>query len=398
MVVTVADRAAFLETVDKLCREKIQPRAAEIDSSGEFPRDIHRAMADVGLLALGLPEEYGGIPIDFWTHLLIVERLMRASTACAFCFTQSGYPAGILARWASESIKQQYLPGVGTGDVIMSFAVTEPGGGSDAAGMTTRAVPSQGGYSISGRKQFISGGTVSAAHVVFAKTNPEARGRGISAFLVPSTAKGFSVGRDEDLLGGRGFPSSELILDEVWVPAEALLGEEGAGLQIALATIDEARLTCAVSSLALARGALEYAVDYAKQREQFGQPIINFQGLQFLLVDMTTQVAAGWALVERAYELLAQGPSRTASTYAAIAKLFCTDVGMEVTTDAVQVFGAVGLTRQFPLERMMRDAKVFQIMDGTNQIQKVVIGRHLMRHEVPVELKDIPPSVWSKTP
>ena len=393
MSIKLEDREAFLAVVDKLCREKIGPRAAQIDSTGEFPWDVHRAMSDVGLLALGLPEEYGGVPVDLWTRLLITERITRSSTACAFVFDQSSYPSGILARWASESIKSRYLPGVASGDMILSFAVTEPTSGSDAAGMTTRAVETADGFRITGSKHFISGGSVSNAHVVFAKTSLDAGAHGISAFIVPAESPGVSVGRDEDLLGGRGHPASELFFDDVHVPAEALLGERDAGFRIAMATIDEARLTNGVSSLALARGALEYAVEYAKKREQFGQPIITFQGLQFMLAEMTTDVAAGWALLERAYELLASGPSRTAGTYTAMVKLFCTNVGMKVTTDAVQVFGGLGLTRQVPVERMMRDAKVFQIIDGTNQIQKVIIGRHLIRHEIPIAPRDIAPDL-----
>lgn len=381
-----AERSALLANVDRLCRELIEPRAARIDASGEFDREIYRAMAEIGLFGLWVPEQYGGFPSDLWTYLLVVERIARSSATCSMNYANGNEPTKVLVGWGSEKLKQRYLPRIASGDVIPCFAITEPNAGSDVSSITTRAIREGDAYRINGQKQFITNGSVGDVVLVCAKTDPGAGSRGISIIAVPSDSEGFSVVRDEDLIGLRGSPTSELSFRDVVVGAENLVGAEGQGFKITMAVLDEARLSAAVSSLALAGKALDLAVEYAKSRVQFGSPIIQFQGLQFLLAEMTARVATGWALLDQATKLLHAGPSKKASTYAAMAKLYCSDVGMSVTTDAVQVFGGTGLTKQVPVERMMRDAKAYQIFDGTNQIQKVIIARYLAR-ETPASLR-----------
>lgn len=381
-----AERSALLANVDRLCREMIEPRAERIDASGEFDREIYRAMAEIGLFGLWVPEQYGGFPCDLWTYLLVVERIARSSATCSLNYANGNEPTKILVGWGTDALKQRYLPGIASGDVIPCLAITEPNAGSDVSGITTRAIREGDTYRINGRKHFITNGSVGDIVLVCAKTDPSAGSRGISILAVPADSDGFSVVRDEDLIGLRGSPTSELSFDDVVVGAENLIGAEGQGFKITMAVLDEARLSAACSSLALAGKALELATDYAKSRAQFGSPIIQFQGLQFLLADMATSVATGWALLERATKLLHAGPSKSASVYAAMAKLYCSDIGMSVTTDAVQVHGGIGLTRQVSVERMMRDAKAYQIFDGTNQIQKVIIAKYLSR-EGPASLR-----------
>jgi acyl-CoA dehydrogenase len=227
---------------------------------------------------------------------------------------------------------------------------------------------------------------VGGLYVVFATSDPSVGKGAISAFLVPRGTDGVIIGRDEDLIGLRGCPTTELSFRDVRVPTTALLGEEGEGFRLAMASVDDARLSAAAQSLGIARGAIELAIAYARERIAFGKPIIEHQGLQFLLADATTQIAAGWALLDQAIRMLEAMRSRQASAYAAMAKLFCTDVGMKTTVDAVQVFGGYGLTKDYEVERMMRDAKAFQIFDGTNQIQRMVIGRYVQRHPLPVDV------------
>lgn len=383
MAFRASDRDDLLKSVDRLCRSTIDRRAGEIDATGAFPRDIYKAMAELGLFALWVPEEYGGIPCDLWTYLLVVERLARSSGTCSLNYANGNEPTKLLTGWASEALKRAYLPGIASGELIPCVAITEMDAGSDVAGMRTVAARDGSSYRITGHKRFITNGSIGDFILVCAKTDAEAGARGISIILVPTDARGFAVIRDEDLIGLRGSPTSELTFDDVVVPLENLVGSEGQGFKMTMAVLDEARLSAAASSLAFAGASLELALDYAKAREQFSQPIVRFQGIQFLLADMATRLAAGWTLLEQATNLLDAGPSRLASVYTSMAKLYCTDIGMSITTDAVQVFGGSGLTRDLPVERMMRDAKAYQIFDGTNQIQKIVIGRYLEREGLP---------------
>jgi acyl-CoA dehydrogenase len=368
---------ALLKLVDQFVREVIGPRAAEIDRVNQFPEDVFDGMAKIGLLGTWVPEEFGGLGTSLRTNLLIAERIARVSAACALIFSQCGDGASTLLVGASRRILEEYLPRIATGDIIPCFAMTEAGAGSDAAAIATRAVRTGDSYVISGRKLFCTCGSVGGLYIVFAKTDPEMGSRGVSAFVVPRTASGLTIGRDEDLIGLRGCPASEVILDDVVVPAESLLGDEGAGFRIAMKALDEARLNAAIQALGIGLGALDLAISHVRERKAFGQELIRHQGLQFLMAELTTEAAAAWALLDESISRLEAGRSREATAYAAMAKLFCADFGMRATVEAVQVFGGYGLTKDLPLERMMRDVKAYQIFDGTTQIQKSVIGRYL---------------------
>jgi alkylation response protein AidB-like acyl-CoA dehydrogenase len=373
----------ILETVDRLAQEQVLPRAAEIDRTNEFPRDLYQAAAELGLFGLWIPEEYGGAGPDLTTPLRISERLARASASFALVYSNCGDACTPIVHAAAPHIKQRYLPGIAAGTLIPCFSLSEPGAGSDAGGITTTARREGDHYIIDGRKCWCTNGSVGDVFILFAKTDKEAGNKGVSAFVVPRDTPGFSLGRDEDLIGLRGSPATQLLFDGARIPADHRLGAEGEGFKIAMVSLDEARLNCAAMAIGVAGAALEQAVAYAKERVQFGKPIIQHQGLQFLLAEAAAQLAAARALWEQAMTLLATDPGRRTSTFAAMAKLVATDAAMQITTDAVQALGGSGLSRDFPVERMMRDVKAFQIFDGTNQIQKMLIGRYLERFGVP---------------
>ena len=265
----------------------------------------------------------------------------------------------------------------------MPLVTTRPG--SDVAAMRTRAEQTQGGYRINGRKMWCTNGVVGDVFTVFAKTDPDAGHRGITAFLVERGAEGFTIGRTEQLIGLHGSPTTELIFEDVFVPAEARLGEEGEGFRIGVITLDESRLHCAATALGVATAALDHAVAYARERTQFGKPVIEHQGLQFLIAECATELAAARALWERTTEMILERHDRRASTFAAMTKLICSDLSMKITTEAVQIMGAAGLSTAHPVERFMRDAKAFQIYDGTSQIQKSIIGRQLAKDGLPFD-------------
>jgi alkylation response protein AidB-like acyl-CoA dehydrogenase len=376
-------RKQILETVDRLARERVGPRAAEIDATDTFPRDLYEAAAELGLFGLWIPEKYGGSGPDLIAPLLISERLARASAAFALIFSNCGDACTPIVHAGSEELKQRYLPGIAAGELIPCFVLSEPGAGSDAGGITTAARRDGNDYVINGRKCWITNGSVGDVFVVFAKTDAQAHNKGVSAFVVPKDAPGFSRGRNENLLGLRGSPTTQLLFEDVRVPASSRLGEEGDGFRIAMTSLDEARLNCSAMAIGTARASLECAVAYAKERVQFGKPIIQHQGLQFLLAESAARLAAVCSLWETTMSMLQTERSRRASTFAAMTKLMATDMAMRVTTDAVQAMGGNGLTRDYPVERMMRDVKAFQIFDGTNQIQKMLIGRYLEKNGLP---------------
>jgi alkylation response protein AidB-like acyl-CoA dehydrogenase len=385
MAIDEATRRQLLVSVDQFVSERITPRAPEIDVSDEFPLDLYRAAADLGLLKLWVPTEYGGLDADFRTTLLIAERIGRVCPAFAISFATCGEAATLL-KAASEALRHEFLPKIADGTIIPCFALTEPGGGSDVAAMTTTAKRTGDEYVLNGRKMWITNGPIADLYIIFAKTDPSAGRKGISAFVLDKGLSGFRAGPKELLIGLHGSPVAELILEDVRVPLSRRLGEEGEGFAIAMMTLDEARLNAAAISVGIATSAIEHAVSYAKHRVQFGRPIIEHQGLHFLLADLVTELAASRALWEKAIEMLERGKSPEASQYAAMAKLACTDLGMKASTDAVQVLGANGLSRSYPVERLMRDAKIFQIFDGTNQIQRHIIGRYLQKaDQLPIQ-------------
>ena len=383
MAIAEAERRQILDNVDRLVREQVAPRAAAIDADNAFPRDLYAQIAKLGLLGLWIPEAYGGIGPDLITPLLVSERIAQASCTFSLVFSNCGDASTPIVNAAAEHLKQNWLPKIVAGEVVPCFALSEPGAGSDAASISTRAEKSGNEYIINGRKCWCTNGSVGGVYTVFAKTDPNAGHRGVSAFLVPRDTPGLRVGRDEDLMGLRGSPTTELLFENVRVPADHLMGEEGGGFKIAMITLDEARLNCAAMAIGAGTAALKTAVDYAQQRQQFGKPIIEHQGLQFLLADMACTMAAARALWEKSMIQLETDHSRRSSTFCAFAKLAATEAAMKVTVDAVQVLGGNGLSKAYPVERFMRDVKAFEIFDGSNQIQKMLIGRHLQKEGVP---------------
>ncbi len=376
-------RKQILDSVERFVIDHIAPRAAAIDASNAFPDDLYREAAKLGVFGLWVSEEYGGIGPDMVTPLLISDLIARVSPSFALVFSNCGDGVTPIVNFGTEEQRRRYLPAIAAGTSIPCFALTEPGAGSDAASITTQAVSEDGGYRISGRKMWITNGAVGDVFTVFAKTDPAAGNKGISAFIIERGAEGFTVGRNEDLIGLRGAPATELVFEDVFVPEENMLGEKNRGFKIAMSTLDEARLNCSAMALGAATGALDCALNYAKERVQFGRPIIEHQGLAFLLADCAARLTGSRAIWQRAMSMLERERSREASTLAAMAKLLCTETAMRVTTECVQAMGANGLSQAYPVERFMRDCKPFEVFDGTSQIQKLLIGRHLEKYGLP---------------
>ncbi len=377
-------REHILEQVERFVRERVDPRAASVDEEDEFPRDLWNEAAQLGLFGLGIPEDYGGLGRDVLTPLLISERIARSSASFALTFNNTTDATVPIVTAASKRMKKRYLPAIARGEVIPCISISEARGGSDVLGMETRASRDGDSYVLDGQKMWCTNGAVGDVFTVFAKTNPEAGHKGLSGFLVDRNTPGFEVGRTEKLVGLHGSPVTELIFDGARVSREALLGGEGGGFRLAMVTLDESRLHCSATALGVAAAALEYAIAYARDRVQFGKPIIEHQGLHFLLAELVTDMTAARTLWEDTALRIVTGHDRAASAQAAMTKAYCTDLAMRVTTEAVQVCGASGLTRSLPLERYMRDAKAFQIFDGTSQIQKSIIGRYLAKGGIPL--------------
>ncbi len=374
-----AEEKMLLDMVRDLTREKVAPRAAEIDATGEFPWDMKELLAKQDILAMPFPEEYGGLGSSEVSILMVIEELAKAcaTTSLLLCVQQLGSMPIKLA--GTEEQKQRTFPRLATGEWLAAYALTEPGSGSDAGAMRTRAERRGDTYVLNGLKHFITNAGLAHINTVFAVTDPEAPGtRGISAFIVEGDRPGFRLGHIENKMGIRGSQTGELVFEDCVIPAENLLGKEGEGFKIALATLDRTRPGIAAQALGIAQGALDFAVQYAKQRVQFGKPIIDNQGIQFMLADMDIQVEAARRLVYHVGELMDEGVTNFGRE-SAIAKTFASDAAIQVTNDAIQVLGGYGYMKEFPVERMMRDAKITQIYEGTNQIQRLVIGRALSR-------------------
>jgi alkylation response protein AidB-like acyl-CoA dehydrogenase len=368
----------FRSVLRRFCAEKIAPRAAEVDERAEFPWENFSDCVALDLPSLGVPAEYGGAGADSVTQAIMIEELARvcASTSLMMLISKLGMIPVI--NWGSEELKQAYLPRIASGEIQASYCLSEPDAGSDVAAMSARAVRDGDSYVLNGVKYWITNAGISDTYTVFAKTDPAAGHRGISCFLVEKDW-GIRVGKLEKKLGVRGSPTGEMILEDVRVPASHRIGEEGQGFYIAMGTLDRSRPTIGAQAVGIAQGAIDYAAGYIKQRRQFGRPVAEFQGLRFMLADMAMRTEAARNLVYRACALIdGDDPSEDLSIAGAMAKCFASDVAMAVTTDAVQLLGGYGYTRDFPVERMMRDAKITQIYEGTNQIQRVVIAKHLL--------------------
>lgn len=371
------EQEALREQIRRMALERVAPRAAEIDLTGEYPWDMQKLLAENGLLGLAIPEEYGGSGASLLSNCIVAEELARVCATTSLIFVVQKLAAYPIVLAGSEETRMKYLPPVARGETLAAFCLTEREAGSDAGATKTIARETADGWVLNGEKCFITNGGLAEVHSVFAMTDPDAGIRGISAFVLEKDVPGFSVGAVEDKMGLRGAQVTELRFEDCLVPKENMLGERGSGFVTAMKTLDNSRPLVGAQALGIAQGALDVAVDWAKQRRQFGRPIGKLQGLQFMLADMKTKVEAARQLVYRAATLCDVGHPDL-SIYSAMSKMFATDVAMGVTTDAVQVMGGYGYMRNQPLERMMRDAKVTQIYEGTNQVQRVVIARRLL--------------------
>lgn len=370
------------EMMRKMVREfaekEVAPTAAERDEKEEFDRALFDKMAELGLTGIPWPEEGGGVGADFLSYVIAVEELSRVDASVGV--TLSAHIS--LASWPIHKFgtpeqKERFLRPLAEGKKLGAYGLTEPGSGSDAAGMRTTAVRDGDSYVLNGSKIFITNGGEAEIYVVFAVTDPEKKHRGITAFIVEKGTPGFSFGKKEQKLGIRSSPTLEILFDNCRIPAENRLGDEGEGFKIAMMTLDGGRNGIAAQAVGIAQGALDAALAYAKEREQFGKPIAAQQAIQFKLADMATRIEAARLLTYQAAWLEGQGlPYGKAS---AMAKLFAGDTAMDATVEAVQIFGGYGYTREYPVERMMRDAKITQIYEGTNEIQRLVIARHLLK-------------------
>ena len=368
----------FRGLVREIADEKIAPRAAEIDRTDEWPEDLYRLLVENELMAVGYPEEYGGSGGGSLAFGVLIEELSRASAGLALTPLVARLGAIPVMLAGSEEQRRWVIGGICRGELLMSYALTEPGAGSDAAALTTRYERAGDGFVLTGTKRFITGAGVSHLYVVFATRDPALRAKGISAFLVHRDDPGVSFGKAEHKMGIRGSPTREVIMDGARIPADRLIGEEGEGFAYAMRTLDHSRPTIGAQAVGIAQAAFDLALRYATERQQFGRPIAEFQAIQFMLADMAMGIEAARLLVYRALAACDAGDPRT--TYlSAAAKCTASDVAMRVTTDAVQVLGGYGYVSEYPAERFMRDAKITQIYEGTNQIQRVVIARELLR-------------------
>ncbi|MDT0397827.1 MULTISPECIES: acyl-CoA dehydrogenase [Streptomyces] len=364
------------DAVRSLAEAKIAPYAAAVDEEARFPQEALDALTANDLHAVHVPEEYGGAGADALATVIVIEEVARvcASSSLIPAVNKLGSLPVILS--GSEALKKKYMTPLAKGDGMFSYCLSEPDAGSDAAGMKTKAVRDGDFWVLNGVKRWITNAGESEYYTVMAVTDPAKRSKGISAFVVEKSDEGVSFGAPEKKLGIKGSPTREVYLDNVRIPADRMIGEEGTGFATAMKTLDHTRITIAAQALGIAQGALDYAKGYVKERKQFGKPIADFQGVQFMLADMAMKIEAARQLTYAAAAKSERGDSDLTFQGAA-AKCFASDVAMEVTTDAVQLLGGYGYTRDYPVERMMRDAKITQIYEGTNQVQRIVMARNL---------------------
>jgi alkylation response protein AidB-like acyl-CoA dehydrogenase len=379
------DQKAVVQAVRRVVKESVEPRAGEIDATGEYPWDIKKLFSELGFLGAHVPVEYGGTGQGLLTLCLIIEEVAKSCASSSLIIADQELSLTPIMIGGSEEQKKRYLPKLATGEWLGAFCLTEPGAGSDAGAVSTKAVRDGDAWVLNGTKCFITNGGVAHVYVVFAKTDPEEGIKGISAFAVEADAPGVKVGKHEDKMGIRGSSTTDVIFEDCRIPAGNLLGSEGGGFGIAMATLDRTRPGVGAQGLGIAQGALDFAVEYMKERKQFGRPIAAFQGLQWLVADLATEVeAARFLLYKAAARIDEEGKdgrvrlSAEAGKLSAMAKLKASDVAMRVTTEAVQLLGGYGYMKDYPLERMMRDAKITQIYEGTNQIQRTVIGTRIL--------------------
>ncbi|GAC1614059.1 MAG: acyl-CoA dehydrogenase family protein [Candidatus Dormibacteraceae bacterium] len=371
------DQLAIRDTIRELVQDKVVPRAAELDAKQEYPKDIERLFAENGILGIPFPEEYGGVSGSSVSICMGVEEIAKGDASCSLLLAVQALGSYPILLAGTEEQKLRLCPPLATGEQMACYALSEPNSGSDAGAMKSTARRYGDEYVLNGSKIFITGASQASVMVAFARTEDSGQ-KGISAFVLEKDKSPWKVEKLEHKLGIRASPTGYVVFEDVKVPAANRLGAEGQGFKIALNVLDHSRPGIGAQALGIAEGAFAYALNYAKERNQFGQPIATFQGLQWMLADMATQIEAARHMVFEAAAKVDEG-SPDMTKYAAMAKLFASDMAMKVTTDAVQVLGGYGYINDYPVERMMRDAKITQIYEGTNQIQRVVIGRALLR-------------------
>jgi alkylation response protein AidB-like acyl-CoA dehydrogenase len=371
------EHQAIREAVRAVAEAKIAPYAAEVDEQARYPEEAAKALLAADFHAPHVPEEYGGAGADALATVLVIEEVARVCVSSSLIPAVNKLGSLPVQISGSEDLKKKYLSALAAGTGGFSYCLSEPDAGSDAIAMKTRAVKDGDSWVLNGVKRWITNAGESEYYTVMAVTDPEARSKGISAFVVEKSDEGVSFGAPEKKLGIKGSPTREVYFDNVRIPADRMIGAEGTGFATAMKTLDHTRVTIAAQAVGVAQGALDYALGYAKERQQFGKAIAEFQGLQFMLADMGMKVEAARQMTYAAAGRSERGDSDL-TFFGAAAKCFASDVAMEVTTNAVQVLGGYGYTRDYPVERMMRDAKITQIYEGTNQVQRIVMARQLL--------------------
>jgi alkylation response protein AidB-like acyl-CoA dehydrogenase len=372
------DHLAIRDAIREISTDLIAPHAAEVDETSSFPQAAYEALSASGFHAPHIPEEYGGAGADALATCIVIEEVARACASSSLipAVNKLGTMPVMLA--ASEEIKSKYLPRVASGEALFAYALSEREAGSDTASMSCRAKRDGDDWVITGQKSWISNAGVAEYYTVLAVTDPDGkRGSNVSAFVLEKSDPGFTFGEPERKMGIKGSPTRELRFDGTRIPGDRIIGEPGTGLKLALRTLDHTRITIGAQAVGIAQGALDFSLGYVKERQQFGKRIADFQGIQFMLADMAMELEAARQLM---YVAAAKSERNDADLafFGAAAKCFASDVAMRVTTDAVQLLGGYGYTKDFPVERMMRDAKITQIYEGTNQIQRIVMARHLL--------------------
>lgn len=369
------------ELAARIADEKVAPVALELDEKAEFPWELMKILAEADLFGVWVPEEYGGLGGGVFEQCLVVEELSRACAAVAVSYAASALGGFPILLFGTEDQKQKYMPAIAAGSKLAAFAVTEADAGSDVSAIRTTAVRDGDYYVLNGTKQWITNGGEAEIYTVIAMTDPTKGPRGASAFIVEKGTPGFRFGKKENKMGIRASATRELIFEDCRIPKENLLGKEGMGFIVTMRTFDRTRPGVGAQAVGIAQGALDYAVAYARERKQFGKSIASFQAVSHMLADMATQVEAARALVYATARMIDAG-AKNVSKESSMAKVFASDVAMKVTTDAVQVLGGYGYMKEYPVEKMMRDAKITQIYEGTNQIQRNIIGQELIKESL----------------
>ncbi|MCM3731841.1 acyl-CoA dehydrogenase [Fictibacillus nanhaiensis] len=376
-LVFTEEQQMMQKMVRDFAQKEIAPAIEHMEEKEEFPRHLIKKMAELGLMGIPIPEEYGGAGMDFTSYIIAINELSKVSATIGVILSvHTSVGTNPILYFGNEEQKKKYIPKLASGEYLGAFGLTEPSSGSDAASLKTRAVKQGDHYVLNGSKIFITNAGVADVYIVFASTEPDKGSYGISAFIVDKDTPGFSVGKKEKKMGLNGSNTCEIVFEDARVPAENLLGNEGEGFKIAMSNLDVGRIGIAAQSLGIAEAALDYATNYAKERKQFGKPIGANQGLGFKLADMATEVEAAKLLTYRAADLKTN--NLPCGKEASMAKLFASETAMKSAIEAVQVFGGYGYTKEYPVERLFRDAKVCQIYEGTSEIQRIVLSKHLL--------------------